>query len=86
MVQQRYALRVWRSHFLALFSFQHAHHVATLLSAQQAHFNIAAIFQQHFKMHFNISVDAHYHTFDHHHASLHCSLHLLHMFVHADSS
>jgi hypothetical protein len=44
VVQQRYAMRVWRSHFLMLFSFQHAHDVATLLSAQQAHFNIAAIF------------------------------------------
>jgi hypothetical protein len=86
VVQQRYALSKWRSHFHTNFSFQHAHHLATLLSAQQAHFNIAAIFQQHFKMHFNISFDAHYYAFDHHHASLHCSLHLLYMCVHADSS
>jgi hypothetical protein len=52
---ERYALSTWRSHFHMNFSFQHAHDVATLLSAQQAHFKMAAIFQQHFKMHFNIS-------------------------------
>jgi hypothetical protein len=76
VAQHRYVMREWRSHFNTLLSFQHAHHLATLLSAQQAHFNIAAIFQQHFEMHFNISVDAHYYTFDDYHVH-HCIVHCI---------
>jgi hypothetical protein len=60
------------SHFHTSFSFQRVHLIATLLSAQQAHFQMAAIFQKHFRLHFYISM---------HHASLytmHASLHLHH--------
>ena len=65
-------------HFPTSFSFQREDDVATLLSAQQVHLQITAIFQQHFQLHFYISL--HHASFNSQHAP-HASLHLHHHLI-----